>query len=414
MKLTGACIFGQSGGPTSVINSSAFGVLRAALDAPEITRVFCAAHGIAGVLNDDLIDIDQESAEELELLKNTPSSAFGSCRYKLADFEEDDTDYKKILEIFKKYDVRYFFYNGGNDSMDTCDKVSRYMEKVGYECNIIGVPKTIDNDLYGIDHCPGFASAAKFISTTVSEIYLDCHVYDKGMVTVIEAMGRNAGWLTASAALARNAGTPADLIYMPEKDFDLEECLKSVERVYNEKKNCILVVSEGVKDKDGKFIAEYATANASQTDSFGHKQMGGVASFLASAIQDRIGCKTRGIELSLLQRCAAHCASKVDVDEAVMLGKTAVETAVSGITGKMVGIVRKEGVDEYIPEIKLFPLTSVANAEHKFPDEWIIDEDHSISPEFDKYALPLIAGDNEYPRENGLPRFAHLKLNRVK
>jgi len=414
MKLTGACIFGQSGGPTSVINSSAYGVIRAALDAPEITKVYCAANGVKGILEDRLYDMGVESADELALLQHTPSSIFGSCRYKLKDFTVDDTDYKRILEIFKKYDVRYFFYNGGNDSMDTCDKVSRYMESVGYECCIIGVPKTIDNDLYGIDHCPGFASAARFISTSVAEIYLDAHVYDTGMVTIIEAMGRNAGWLTASAALARHAGTPVDLIYMPERPFDVKECMDAIEKIYAQKKSCLVVVSEGIMDKDGKFIAEYASDAASATDSFGHKQMGGVASYLAAEAKARIGCKTRGIELSLLQRCAAHCASKVDIDEAVMLGKKAVEIAVSGITGKMVAIVRKEGTTEYIPEIKLFPLTSVANAEHKFPEEWILDDVHGISEEFDAYALPLIDGDIDYPREKGLPRFARLKLELVK
>ena len=302
MKLTGACIFGQSGGPTSVINSSAYGVIRAALDAPEITEVYCAAHGIAGVIEGRLYDMSKEDPAELELLKNTPSSAFGSCRQKLGDPDEaaallekpDDpdnprekTEYEKIIDTFKKYNVRYFFYNGGNDSMDTCDKVSRYCEKIGYECNIIGVPKTIDNDLYGIDHCPGFASAAKFISTVCSEIYLDGHVYNKGMITVIEAMGRNAGWLTASASLARLAGTPVDLIYMPERIFDLDEFLDSVEKVYKKNNNCIAVVSEGIHDKDGNFIAEYASEGAGATDSFGHKQMGGTASYLAAAINGR-------------------------------------------------------------------------------------------------------------------------------
>ena len=198
-QLKGACIIGQSGGPTAVINASAFGAIKSALDSPYITRVLGAANGIVGVLNDKLYDLNQEDEYELTLLINTPSSELGSCRYKMADFEEDETDYKRILEIFKKYDVRYFFYNGGNDSMDTCDKINRYMQKVGYECRVMGIPKTIDNDLYGTDHCPGFGSAAKYIATTCMEVSKDARVYDRGMITIIEIMGRNAGWLAGKS-----------------------------------------------------------------------------------------------------------------------------------------------------------------------------------------------------------------------
>ena len=225
-ELKGALIIGQSGGPTSVINASAYGVIRTALDNPAITAVYGAAHGIKGVLNDKLYDMGQEDAKELELLLNTPSSELGSCRYKIADPDKDDTDYKRILEIFQKYDVRYFFYNGGNDSMDTCNKISKYMQKVGYECRIMGVPKTIDNDLFGTDHCPGFASAAKYIATSCAEVYKDARVYDTGMVTVIEIMGRHAGWLAGAAALAGVVGCAPDLVYLPEVNFDMDKfCL---------------------------------------------------------------------------------------------------------------------------------------------------------------------------------------------
>ncbi|MBQ2057797.1 MAG: diphosphate--fructose-6-phosphate 1-phosphotransferase, partial [Oscillospiraceae bacterium] len=210
-KLIGAAVIGQSGGPTSVINASAYGVIRTALDAEEITNVYGMAHGIKGMLADQLYDMSQEDPAELELLLNTPSSELGSCRYKIADPDVDDTDYKRILEIFKKYNIRYFFYNGGNDSMDTCDKVSRYMAKSGWDCRVMGVPKTIDNDLYGTDHCPGFASAAKYIATSVAEVYKDARVYDTGMVTIIEIMGRHAGWLTAAASLASTVGCGPDL-----------------------------------------------------------------------------------------------------------------------------------------------------------------------------------------------------------
>ena len=229
-ELKGACIFGQSGGPTSVINASAYGVIATALKNPNITRVLGAEHGIKGVLNDRLFDMGQEDPAELELLKYTPSSALGSCRYKMADPDVDDTDYKRILEIFKKYDVRYFFYNGGNDSMDTCNKISKYMQKVGYDCRVMGVPKTIDNDLFGTDHCPGFASAAKYIATSCMEVYQDARVYDTGMVCIIEIMGRHAGWLAGAAALATAYGAGPDLVYLPEVDFDMDKFLADVER----------------------------------------------------------------------------------------------------------------------------------------------------------------------------------------
>ena len=404
--LKGACIIGQSGGPTSVINASAYGVIRTALDNENITRVFGAAHGIKGVLEDKLYDMGVEDAEELELLTNTPSSELGSCRYKMADPDVDDTDYKRILEIFKKYDVRYFFYNGGNDSMDTCDKISRYMSKSGYECRVIGVPKTIDNDLYNTDHCPGFASAAKYIATSCTEIYKDAHVYDTGMVCIIEIMGRHAGWLTASAALAGLAGCAPDLIYLPETDFDMEKFVESVERVYREKGNCIVAVSEGVHYADGSFVSE---AKTSATDGFGHAQLGGLASLLAAVIKERTGAKVRGIELSLLQRCGAHCASAVDVEEAFMAGKVAVESAVAGETGKMVAFKRAEDSAVYKCEYVLVPLTSVANYEKKVPVEWITPYGTGVTQDFIDYALPLIQGDIDRPTENGLPRYARLK-----
>ncbi|MBR7187232.1 MAG: diphosphate--fructose-6-phosphate 1-phosphotransferase, partial [Clostridia bacterium] len=231
-QLKGACIIGQSGGPSAVINASAYGAIKTALENENITQVLGALHGIKGVLEDNLIDMGKEDPQELAYMKYTPSSALGSCRYKLADPDEDDTDYKRILEIFRKYNVRYFFYNGGNDSMDTCNKISKFMLKNGYECRVMGIPKTIDNDLYGTDHCPGFASAAKYIATSVMEVYCDSTVYDKGQITIVECMGRHAGWLTAAAALANYAGEGADLIYLPERDFDLDTFTEKVKAIY--------------------------------------------------------------------------------------------------------------------------------------------------------------------------------------
>ena len=254
-QLKGALLFGQSGGPTSVINSSAAGVLLEALDNELITDVYAAEHGIKGILDERLFDIRQEDQKELELLKHTPASAFGTVRYKLKDVEVDDTDYKRILEVFKKYNIRYFFYNGGNDSMDTCNKVSKYLQAAGYDCNIIGVPKTIDNDLFGTDHCPGFASAARYVATTMMELYQDTHVYNTGLVTVVEIMGRNAGWLTASAALANLKGCGPDLIYLPEVPFDIDEFVEDIRKVAEKKDGKVIVaVSEGIKDKEGRYI----------------------------------------------------------------------------------------------------------------------------------------------------------------
>ena len=405
-ELKGACIFGQSGGPTSVINASAYGVIDTALKSASITRVLGAEHGIKGVLNDRLFDMSQEDAEELSLLKYTPSSALGSCRYKIADPDVDDTDYKRILEIFQKYDVRYFFYNGGNDSMDTCNKISKYMQKVGYECRVMGVPKTIDNDLYGTDHCPGFASAAKYIATSCMEVYQDAHVYDTSMICIVEIMGRHAGWLTAASALASAYGAGPDLIYLPEIDFDMDRFLADVERIYREKGTCMVAVSEGIHYADGSFVSE---ASTSATDGFGHAQLGGLASTLAEIVKKRTGAKVRGIELSLLQRCAAHMASETDIEESYMSGKMAVENAVIGITDKMVGFERDEVNGKYVCKTKLFNLSDVANTEKKVPREWINAEGNGIEQAFIDYALPLIQGEPNLPKVDSLPRFAKLK-----
>jgi len=410
-QLKGACIIGQSGGPTSVINASAYGVIRTALDSDCITAVYGAAHGIKGVLDDKLYDMGQEDATELELMLHTPSSELGSCRYKIADPEVDDTDYKRIQEIFEKYNVRYFFYNGGNDSMDTCNKISRYFAKSGYECRVMGVPKTIDNDLFGTDHCPGFASAARYIATTCMEVYKDARVYDTGQITIIEIMGRHAGWLTASAALAGHFGFGPDLIYVPETVFDMEQFLADVTAIYKKRGSAIVAVSEGIHDKDGRFIAEYGTMNpdAQSRDAFGHMQLGGLANTMASIVKQKTGAKVRGIELSLLQRCGAHLASKTDIDEAFLAGKVAVESAVAGETGKMVAFERDMSSGQYVCKTVLLPLEKVANFEKKLPLEWITPEKNGITKEFIDYALPLIQGEPNRPQESSLPRFAKLK-----
>ena len=405
-KLKGACIIGQSGGPTSVINASAYGVIKTALESEDITAVYGAEHGIKGVLNDRLFDMSKEDPAELELLKYTPSSALGSCRYKIKDPAVDDTDYKRILEVFKKHDVRYFFYNGGNDSMDTCNKISKYMQSVGYECRVMGVPKTIDNDLFGTDHCPGFASAAKYIATSCMEVYEDAHVYDTGMICIMEIMGRHAGWLAGAAALATAYGAGPDLVYLPEVDFDMDKFLADVRRIYAEKGSCMVAVSEGIHYADGSFVSE---AKTSATDGFGHAQLGGLAAFLADVVKREIGGKVRGIELSLLQRCGAHLASYTDIEESFMAGKAAVENAVNGITDKMVAFERLTDNGRYVCKTKLLPLAEVANTEKKVPREWINAEGNNVTQPFIDYVLPLIQGEPQLPKYDSLPRFAKLK-----
>ena len=403
--LIGAALIGQSGGPSADINASTYGVIKAAMESESITTVYGANHGIKGVLEDRLFIMDEEDPKELAKMLYTPASVLGSCRYKLPDPDVNDADFKRILEIFRKYNIRYFFYNGGNDSMDTCNKISRFFSKNDYECRIIGVPKTIDNDLAGTDHCPGFGSAAKYIATSMMEVNRDTKVYDVGMITIIECMGRHAGWLTAASALANLKGEGPDLIYLPEVDFDMDRFLADVKRVFEEKHDVLIAVSEGIHYADGSFVSE---AKASGTDGFGHAQLGGLAARLAAIVKAATGAKVRGIELSLLQRCASHCASATDMEEAFGAGKFAMEAALSGETGKMVGF-KCSRVGGYKCEYVLFDLTEEANTEKKVPLSWITDSHNGVTREFIDYCLPLIQGETKQAKENGLPSFVHLK-----
>lgn len=412
-KLQGAFLIGQSGGPTAVINASCYGAIKTALENENITAVYGAAHGIKGVLNDELLDLSQEDPNELALLPYTPSSFLGSVRYKIADPTVDDTDYKRLLAIFQKYNIRYFFYNGGNDSMDTCNKISKYMQSVGYDCRIAGIPKTIDNDLAITDHCPGYPSAAKYIATTLMEVYLDATVYDKGQITIIEIMGRNAGWLTAAASLASLKGCGPDLVYLPEVDFSMDQFLNKVEELYKSKGSVIVAVSEGIKDANGTYISEYASDLASNTDAFGHKQMGGLASILATIVKNRTNAKVRGIELSLLQRCASHVASATDIDEALTVGAETVKRAIGGKSDFMLGFKRISD-KPYKIELIDIPLSEVANFEKKVPLSWIKADGAGMNEEFYAYALPLIQGETAQVKEDGLPRFAKIKKVPVK
>jgi 6-phosphofructokinase 1 len=409
-KLVGAALLGQSGGPTSVINASAAGVFIEALGQENITNVYGAIHGIKGILNEDFYDIGQEDMDELLRLKNTPSSAIGSVRFKLKDPNVDSSEYERLLEVFQKYNIRYFFYNGGNDSMDTCNKISKFFKDHDFECRVIGVPKTIDNDLNVTDHSPGYGSAAKYVATSLMELYHDATVYDTKMITVVEIMGRNAGWLTAASALAQSKGQGPDLIYLPELPFDLDDFYTQVLDVLNTKGKVIVAVSEGIKTKEGKYIPEIYTDL--KRDAFGHAQLGGTAQVLAQELERRTNVKVRAIEFSLLQRSAAHLASKVDVEEAFNAGKEAVKAAISGKTDFMVGFKRLSS-KPYQMEYVLIPLAEAANTEQKVPLEWILPHGKGMTQEYIDYALPLIQGDCKAELEDGLPRFAKLKKVRV-
>ena len=402
-NLKGRCVFAQSGGPTTVINASIAGGLLEALENESVTGVLCAHHGIKGVLDEDFFDISLEDKAELEALKHTPASAFGSVRYKLKNPAEDDTDYRRISEVFKKYDVRYFFYNGGNDSMDTCDKISKYMQKSGYDVNVIGIPKTIDNDLCGTDHCPGYGSAAKYIANSIMEINRDASIYPSPLVVVVEIMGRNAGWLTAASKLASVNGFGADLIYLPETPFSYEKFLSDVKTVVDAKKYCVVAVSEGIRFENGKYVGE----DQSSTDVFGHSQLGGVCSILKAKAKS-LGLKCKAVELNILQRCAAHCASDTDIEESFNAGRQAVKKAVDGETDKMIAFRRKPG-ETYEIEYVAEPLSSAANAEKQIPAEWITADGTNLTDDFVAYALPLISGEPKRRLKNGLPVYAKLK-----
>jgi len=398
MELVGNMLYGQSGGPSPVINASAYGVIEEAKKHNKfIKNIYCCHYGVGGILKDDLIDLSKTSKDDIELLPHTPGAAFGSIRFKLSKQEE----FEKILEIFKKYNIRYFFYNGGNDSMDTCSQISAFLSKSNYECRIIGIPKTIDNDLPMTDHTPGYGSSAKFLANMIAEAAYDALAYKKGRVIFFEIMGRNAGWLAASSKLACLTGYGPDLIYLPECPFDMEKFKKDVLKVYKQKNKCIVIVSEGIRFSDGQYVAERKTL-----DSFGHKQMGGVASLLSENFS-KMGIDTRAIEFSLLQRSATHLSSKTDEEEAIEVGRHGVLSALEGKTNKMVTILRVSS-DPYTVEYGLCDLCDVANIEKKVPAYMINEENNNVTQAYIDYALPLIKGENVSSYSNGL-----IKLSKI-
>ncbi len=409
-KLVGNLLYGQSGGPTSVINASAYGVIKESLENQNIIKdVLMMKHGIQGALNEDFIFISKQDEEDIELLKHSPGAAFGSVRYKMADFNEDDTDYVRLLYIFQEYNIRYFLYNGGNDSMDTCDRISEYMKNVGYEVRVIGVPKTIDNDLPFTDHTPGYGSAAKYIINTIMEISCDMLAYPKGKVTIVEIMGRHAGWLTAAAAVATKNGFGPDLIYLPEIPFSIEKFKKDVEKVYNEKSQCLVAVSEGLSNSEGVFLG----SSSALKDAFGHFQLGGVSSKLSQIVNNEMRISSRNIELGTTQRSAAHLQSLTDVNEAILVGKAAVKFAIEGKSGIMVTIER-ESSSPYKVSYKKQPLYKIANKEKAIPKSMINQDGNFVTDEFIDYVMPLIQGENIPKYYDGVQHFSKMKNGIIK
>ena len=399
---------GQSGGPTAVINASVAGIIAEALNHECIEEIYGALNGVLGILHEDLIDLASESQQQVRALKHTPGAALGTCRFKL----KKPADFDRVLEVFKAHNIRYFFYIGGNDSQDTADKISKLAQAQGYELRVIGVPKTIDNDLPSTDHCPGYASAIKYIATSVREVAADNEAMGQGdLVSIIEVMGRSAGWLAAGAALAKRRDHPHDpphLIYLPEIPFDQAKCIEDVKRVLKREKFCQIVVAEGLVDSDGNYVAADGA-----TDAFGHATLGGAGDALGEIVQNAIpGVKVRVAKPGLLQRCAAHSASKTDVDEAYLAGQAAVEAAIDGQTDKMVTLVRGD-TEAYTCETGLAPLTEVANSVKKLPREWINEDGVSMNFQFLRYAQPLIQGEVTLPHDNGVPMFARLDKVRV-
>ena len=410
MILKGNAIVGQSGGPTTAINATLAGVVRGALANENIDKVYGMRNGIEGFLDRRIIDLREAlgTAEKLYALERTPAAALGSCRKKLPSVESNDPKdvavYEKIFEILAEYDIRYFFYIGGNDSMDTAAKMSKYAETCGYEIRIIGIPKTVDNDLLVTDHTPGYGSAAKFVSTTIQEIIRDCAVYTTKAVTIVEVMGRDAGWLTAASAvgMALNGQAP-DLVYLPERAFDMDEFYASIEKAFEKHPNVVVAISEGIRFADGRYICEGEQGSA--TDVFGHKALSGAGKTLELATKAKFGCKVRSIELNLPQRCAAHILSKTDITESVMIGKEAVRVAVEeGVTGEMM-IFERASSEPYFCSVGHKKVSEIANMVKAVPDEFINAEGNFITKECCEYILPLIEGEDGPSYCKGIPNY---------
>lgn len=395
----------QSGGPSAAINATITGVIDAGIASDQVGHVYGARNGIKGVLNENFVNLDEvcDTKEKRDLLSVTPAAALGSCRWKLKDSKENAEEFEEIIRILRKNNIGYFVYTGGNDSMDTVYKLSIYCKENNIDdIKVMGAPKTIDNDLGETDHCPGFGSAAKFIATAFTEIACDCFVYDVPSVTIVEVMGRNAGWLTASSALARTEERRVpQLIYLCEKVFDEEKFIEDVNKALEKENNIIVAVSEGVKDATGHYVGE--ETKSGKEDAFGHKYLSGIGKYLEGLVGNRIGCKVRSVELNILQRCAGYMLSETDIIESRNLGAFAAVSAIRGESGKM-SALKRICDDPYQVEIELADLSKIANFEKKVPMEWINEEGNDIKDDLLTYLKPLIQGEVQIPYENGVPR----------
>lgn len=402
-------LIAQSGGPTSAINATLAGILQVAQTSSQIDKIYGAINGIQGVLDENFLELGKiiKDTNMITLLCQTPSAALGSCRFKLDNLEKNELQYQKILEIFRKYHIQYFIYIGGNDSMDTVNKLSIYFLQKGIkDIMIMGAPKTIDNDLTETDHCPGFGCAAKYIATTFCELERDISVYPTRAVTIVEVMGRNAGWLTAASSLSRlNGGRGPSLIYLCETDFCIEQFIEAVNTKIREESSIIVAVSEGIHDKEKNYISDQIQGNAS--DVFGHKYIAGAGRILENIVRKKIGCKVRSIELNLMQRSAAHIASKTDINESRILGMKALQRALEGGTGEMASIYRNSSIP-YDISFTTVPVHQVANHEKKVPIDFINTSGNDITEKMVEYLKPLIQGEANIQYENGIPK--HLVL----
>ena len=408
------CFIGQSGGPTTAINASLAGIIAECIDTQQFAHVYGMINGVKGLLENKYMDLLEifKSTEDLNHLKHSPAMYLGSCRYKLPEFQEDPQTYQLLFQLFNELEITDFYYIGGNDSMDTVAKLSTYAKTIDSHIRFIGIPKTIDNDLMGTDHTPGFGSAAKYVATSMLEIAYDSSIYKLNAVTIVDIMGRNAGWLTAASALARTAYSDApDLIYLPEVPFSKKAFLEDIHAVFKKKRSVIIAVSEGIRNENGEFLD--SDSKYAKRDAFGHILHSGTGKVLESMVYQEFKCKVRSIELNVLQRCAMHIASAVDLDESFEIGRYAVKTSMAGETSVMM-VFNRTSNNPYTIECDFKDVTSIANLEQRIPVEWINEDHNDITQDLYNYLYPLIQGEIAITYENGVPQYAninHLKNN---
>lgn len=399
--MNGNCIVAQSGGPTAAINASLAGVIQGVIDSQVYSKIYGSVHGIQGVLRKDFLDLSDSTADFISRLKRTPAMYLGSCRFKLPELSEDESIYRQIFSVFSDMNIDAFFYIGGNDSMDTVDKLSSYAESIGSTIRIAGIPKTIDNDLVETDHTPGFGSAAKYVASSIREIAYDTYIYDLPSVTIVEIMGRDAGWLTAASALARTSVSPAPhLIYLPEVAFDREQFISDLTASLERHRNVIVAVSEGIHDRNGNYLS----ATDAAADKFGHAQLSGTGKYLEYLVKERLDIKVRSVEINVLQRCAGHMTSRTDLSEAYRLGAGAVSLTEQGQTGFMTTLCRTSDTP-YSCDVRSSPVSMIANKAKAVPRIWINAAGNDITADMLTYLTPLVAGEVPVEYTDGIAEY---------